>query len=72
MLFEPLVHMPQEKAEPNRPPYTSLGLGLFIVREIVRGHDGTIAVESSPTLEPHLRFGCLESLRTELPLSLSI
>jgi signal transduction histidine kinase len=41
-IFEPLV----QGFEADR-SQSSIGLGLFIVREIVRGHEGTIDVESS-------------------------
>ncbi|MDB6084907.1 MAG: histidine kinase [Gammaproteobacteria bacterium] len=47
VIFEPLVQLPVTTADLARRPTSSLGLGLFIVREIVRGHEGTIDVHSS-------------------------
>ena len=47
-IFEPLVQAPSEGAEFHERSKTSMGLGLFIVREITIGHGGTISVESSP------------------------
>ena len=46
-IFEPLVRAPNADSEVNERSKTSLGLGLFIVREIVLAHGGTISVESS-------------------------
>ncbi len=46
VIFEPLVQLPHEPA-PHRRLSTGLGLGLFIVSEIVGSHQGTVAVESS-------------------------
>ncbi len=46
-IFEPLVRAPSASAQAHERSRTSLGLGLFIVREIVLGHGGTIAVDSS-------------------------
>jgi signal transduction histidine kinase len=48
VLFEPLVRVPLAIPEPHMQPYTSLGLGLFIVRKIVIAHHGKITVDSSP------------------------
>jgi signal transduction histidine kinase len=47
MIFEPMIQVPATTSDPSRRPKTSLGLGLFIVREIVLGHQGTIDVQSS-------------------------
>ena len=41
VIFEPLVQVPVTTSDFNRRPTTSLGLGLFIVREIVLGHGGS-------------------------------
>lgn len=46
-IFEPLVQAPNASAQAHERSKTSLGLGLFIVREIVLGHGGTVTVESS-------------------------
>lgn len=45
-IFEPLVQGSQTESETDL-ARGSIGLGLFIVREIVRGHKGTIDVASS-------------------------
>jgi len=47
IIFEPLVQAPNTTEEPYERSKTSLGLGLFIVREIVRGHVGEVTVQSS-------------------------
>jgi signal transduction histidine kinase len=46
VIFNPLVQIPVEK-DGVKQPSSSLGLGLFIAREIATGHGGTIAVKSS-------------------------
>ena len=46
-IFEPLVQAPNTSSEAHERSKTSLGLGLFIVREIVLAHGGAISVESS-------------------------
>lgn len=47
VIFEPLVQAPNANSEAHVRSKTSLGLGLFIVREIVLAHGGAISVESS-------------------------
>jgi len=47
IIFEPLVTIPQLGSEPSERSRTSLGLGLFIVKEIVQGHRGTVSIDSS-------------------------
>lgn len=47
-MFEPLVRGPASKDQ-DLATDTSMGLGLFITREIVRAHRGTVAVRSDGT-----------------------
>jgi len=49
VIFNPLVQVPVVGRSAADPMSTSLGLGLFIAREIVTGHGGTVGVSSSGT-----------------------
>ena len=46
-VFETLVQIPRVNVRHNGSPQSSVGLGLYIVREIVRGHQGTVSLSSS-------------------------
>jgi signal transduction histidine kinase len=45
-IFDPMVQL--EPVEVSTKPSSNLGLGLFIAREVVRAHGGTIRATSSP------------------------
>ena len=47
VIFNPLVQIPSARHVEDSTPSTSLGLGLYIAREIVTRHGGTIVAESS-------------------------
>jgi signal transduction histidine kinase len=47
VIFDPLVQIPPASVSPSGVAAGSLGLGLYIAREIVKMHGGTITAESS-------------------------
>jgi signal transduction histidine kinase len=65
LIFEPLVQMPATTTDLRNRPKTSLGLGLFITREIVLGHGGTIDVQSSPDSGTAFTIRLPRTIRTD-------
>lgn len=47
IIFNPLTQLSSDRSNPNPQLTDSIGLGLFIAREIVKGHNGTVDVKSS-------------------------
>lgn len=47
IIFNPLIQLASDRSTSSPRLTDSIGLGLFIAREIVKGHDGTLEVESS-------------------------
>lgn len=47
IIFNPLIQLSSNQSDPNPRLTDSIGLGLFIAREIVKGHNGTVEVKSS-------------------------
>ena len=47
VIFNPLIQLPSKESNTTHHPSTSIGLGLFITREIIKGHNGSIDVSSS-------------------------
>lgn len=47
VIFNPLIQLHSSESDTDTHPSTSIGLGLFITREIVKGHNGTIEASSS-------------------------
>jgi hypothetical protein len=47
VIFNPLIQLPSNDSNNSHHPSTSIGLGLFITREIINGHKGFIDVDSS-------------------------
>jgi signal transduction histidine kinase len=48
-IFEPMTRAPSSSDKLSARSRSSMGLGLFIAREIVVGHHGSITVDSSPS-----------------------
>ncbi|HQY87565.1 MAG TPA: HAMP domain-containing sensor histidine kinase [Tepidisphaeraceae bacterium] len=65
-IFDPLVRgADSQTAKQNRPG--SIGLGLYIARELVTVHNGTIEVESSPETGTVFTFHLPRHVATNLP-----